>query len=424
MRSLILALVVAAAAPSVAVAQDTTKAAEYFALAQSAEKRRDWNAAIRNYQLAYKASPHPNVLYNIGLNYERLDKLRTAAEYLLRYVDQSPNAPDRDKVLLKVRKLRERPAEIQFNSKPSGAEVFVDGEKIGTAPVTRALSGSHDVYAMIDGQRSRTRRIKVEFAEAFHIELRIGAKPGRLQVRATVDGAQIKLDGAVVGTAPFSEMVDAGEHTVEVTAAGYKPSTRKVVVPAQGSEQITATLEPLPGTKTGPQKVGSRFLVGGVSGANIGTSDSTEARLLVQAGWRASGGRFDLLANFGTFGLGATGLGGEARIYIAGQKIRWYLRGGAAVGLGEDDNGSVPFGFEGGLGINLGAANPYNGYELFAEANLQIAVGGSDPPDMPEPLPQTRRRSALFGGALAAVRLNVPITFGVAIRFGGPKKKR
>jgi hypothetical protein len=411
---------IAVAASPVAVAQDKTKAAEYFALAQSAERRSDWQAAIRNYEQAYKASPHPNVLYNIGLNYERLGKLRIAADYLLRYVDKSPAAPDRDKVVLKVRKLRERPAEIRFNSKPSGAEIYLDGEKIGTAPVTHELSGSHDVFAMIDGERSRSRRVNVEFGEAYHIELRIGSKPGRLTVRASVKDAEIQVDGVVVGRAPFSDMVDPGEHTVVVSAPGYKPATRKVEVPPQGSEQITATLEPLPGTDTAPPKVGTRLLVGGSTGGNIGTEEAPVPRLLLQLGYRAPGGRLDLLANFGLFGFGPGGVGGEARFYIAGKLLRWYVRGAAAVGTSEDDNGSVPIGFEGGIGVNLGAANPRSGYEFFAEANMQIALVG-DSPDTPM---DGTTPTSLLAAPLAAVRLNIPITVGLAYRFGGGSKKR
>lgn len=417
-RALLVALAVATAAPAPARAQDRTKAAEYFALAQSAERRSDWAGAIRNYKLAYKESPHPNVLYNIGLNHERLGELRTAADYLLRYVDAAPDAADRDQVLLKVRKLRERPAEIRFNSKPDGATVFLDGAEIGTAPVSREVAGgAHDVYAEAGGVRSRKRRIVVEFGESFHVELRIGAQPGRLQVRSPVKEARVTIDGVDVGPVPYSDEVDAGEHTVVVSAPGYRPSERVVTVPAQGSEQITATLEPLPGTEPPKKTVGARFLLGGSSGGNIGTDDETRARALFQAGYRSAGGRFDLMANFGLFGFGPAGVGTEARVYIGGKILRYYLRGGVAFATSDDDAGARPFAFEGGFGVNIGAANPKSGYEFFAEANMQIARVGT-PDDMTGDPPAPLAALAPF----AAVRLNIPLTFGLAIRFGGSKK--
>lgn len=415
MRYALLALAVLAATPSPARAQDRTKAAEYFALAQSAERRSDWATAIRNYELAYKESPHPNVLYNIGLNYERLGRLRTAADYLLRYVDAAPDAEDRAQVLLKVRKLRERPAEIRFHTKPPGAAVFLDGAEIGKAPFSREVSaGAHDVYAIIDGKRSRTRRIRVQFGERFHVELRIGAQPGRLLVSTPVKEARVTIDGIDVGMAPYDGELDAGKHTVVVSAAGYEPETREVVVPAQGSEQIVATLEPLPGTKPQEKLVGARFLLGGSSGGNIGTEDSARPRALFQIGYRTAGGRFDLMANFGLFGFGPAGVGSEARLYVGGKRVlRYYLRGGLAVATSDDEFGARPFAFEAGFGINLGAGNPKSGYEFFAEANVQIARGGSmaDDMDSADPTPPL--------GPLAAVRLNIPLTFGLAYRFGG-----
>src|SRR6185295_4571701 len=74
------------------------EAAEHFALAVSAEKRQDWQAAIDEYAKAYAIKPHPSVLYNIARNYERLEDWGDAAEYFKRYLAASPDADDRAKV--------------------------------------------------------------------------------------------------------------------------------------------------------------------------------------------------------------------------------------------------------------------------------------------------------------------------------------
>ena len=70
------AAVAAVAAPAIA---DKKKASEHVALAESAERRKDWRRAIDEYELAYAAAAHPAMLYNIARNYERLSEPRSAA---------------------------------------------------------------------------------------------------------------------------------------------------------------------------------------------------------------------------------------------------------------------------------------------------------------------------------------------------------
>src|SRR5687767_10419734 len=101
-------LVAAAAAPAVARDSKTEKAAEHFALAEQAERRKDWEAAILEYKQAYALKPHPDVLYNIAKNYERLEDWGNAAEYYQRYLDESPDAADRQKTEARIAALRKK----------------------------------------------------------------------------------------------------------------------------------------------------------------------------------------------------------------------------------------------------------------------------------------------------------------------------
>lgn len=416
-------LVVAIGGP--ASAQDSTKAAEYFALAQSAERRHDWRAAIKNYEQAYQASPHPNVLYNIGINYQRLGELRQAAGYLRKYVQGAPNARDRDQVMAQVRQLRQRPSRVELSSTPPGATIYIDGKALGKTPLTAELdAGGHSVYALQDGTRSQARKLVLEYGEPAALDFVVGARPGQLSVSTKPRGAEVRIDGNLVGHAPYSGTLPAGKHTVLISAPGYLARRRVVAVPSEGSEQVREELQPTAEKAAAIRRLSDRstgVLLGIGIGLSTGTGDSGSGRALLQGGIRSASNRWDLLADYGNYGaFVSAALGAEFRFYIAGHKWRPYVRGGLAVAIGGgEQNDPGGFGVEGGIGIRATGRPDRNlALEYFAEANMQIAkVNTPETASMPAP-------TAVVGAPLGVVRLQFPITIGIALRFGGGIKNR
>jgi hypothetical protein len=69
---------------------------------------------------------------------------------------------------------------------------------------------------------------------------------GRLDVRGNVDGATVSINGAVIGTLPLKEPVwiEIGESTIEVAAAGYRTTSRRVSIRADGIARETVELRP------------------------------------------------------------------------------------------------------------------------------------------------------------------------------------
>ena len=73
------------------------------------------------------------------------------------------------------------------------------------------------------------------------------ARPALL-VATTQDGAEIRVDGEVVGESPLAPVELApGRHTVTVTLDGFEPGNRSVEVGAEGA-RVDVELEPLPET--------------------------------------------------------------------------------------------------------------------------------------------------------------------------------
>jgi hypothetical protein len=76
----------------------------------------------------------------------------------------------------------------------------------------------------------------------------IGEHVGSLEVRGGVPGAEVRVDGRVVGTLPMSQPVLAvvGTVTLEVHAQGYVSIERRVVITAGGLARESVELVPAP----------------------------------------------------------------------------------------------------------------------------------------------------------------------------------
>lgn len=71
---------------------------------------------------------------------------------------------------------------------------------------------------------------------------------GVLKVKSSVAGAEVYLDGTLLGTVPLTKYVSAGPHKVRVVADNFDPWVRQVTVEADHTTDLAATL--LAGTGT------------------------------------------------------------------------------------------------------------------------------------------------------------------------------
>jgi hypothetical protein len=330
---LVLAIVLGAAVPAAAQpsADDRAEAKKAFKRAEAAEKRKDWRTAIDEYQRAYELAPHPYVLYNIALDYERLEEFRDAATFYRRYLDEQPDASDRARVEKLITTLRARPGTVTVTSDTPGAAVLVDGRRAGSPPAEVDLAGAHRIEIESDGQKVG-RDIVVEFGEPQKVHLTLVAKTGALVVTSNVAGADIYVDGELAGHTPTTLVVPAGTHRLVVAADGWASHERPVDVPAEGMAQVTANLvRPLGYVDPDPPPVATRYytLLGG--GADAGG-----AGVVVSVMFGAHRGRFGFGIGY-AFGGGGTasaiaGYGGEIKAYLTRGSVRPYVKATGMLG--------------------------------------------------------------------------------------------
>ncbi len=315
------AILLLAAGPAGAQPDDAKRAAaEHFSLGEAAEKREDWRAAIAEFKLAYEAKPHHAPLYKIAKDYERLEDWRSAADYYEQYLAENPAARDRDKLAAKIDELRAR----------------ADA-------------------AMPDPRSTQ----------------------GLLVVHSNVDGAQVIVDGQVLGQTPFEGAVAAGPHRVDVTLDGYTPQERSVQVPAGGSEQIRALLI---AKAVEPERRGG-WLIGFGYGVDF---TQTATRYVLSFGGRLPGERFEAGFDVGLFGPNDAGVGLSGRVYFSTGKVRPYARAGVSIGKTTSGISEArTFGAEAGGGVlftpfsNL-RPGQRSSVEYFVELSGRYTTGGLD----------------------------------------------
>jgi len=146
---------------------------------------------------------------------------------------------------------------LLVRSVPAGARVMISGRARGTTPATvRDLAfGTYNVTVSREGYRTRMQRVTLSRsapARDITVELVRATPPpptattGSVYVDTRPSGAQVTIDGRVVGTAPVRVPdLAPGSHTIRLDLAGHKSLTTTVVVRAGQQVPVRVSLEVL-----------------------------------------------------------------------------------------------------------------------------------------------------------------------------------
>lgn len=109
---------------------------------------------------AYALKRHPALLLNLAQSEIRSGHPAEAARHFSAYLREAPNASalERSEAEKGLREARAKLARIQISA-PSGADVLVDGESVGQAPITDPVDvtpGTHNIEARQGGKSAST----------------------------------------------------------------------------------------------------------------------------------------------------------------------------------------------------------------------------------------------------------------------------
>lgn len=132
------------------------------------------------------------------------------------------------------------PGTLRLTSVPEGARFYLNDEARGRGPlaIPGLRPGEYVVRAEMDGYGTMSKTVSIKNGESAVEEFRLSNVMGRLEVCTSPAGAQVWLDGRLVGMtkskdpdAEFSDILAVenvleGEHTLVVKKDGYSDLTR------------------------------------------------------------------------------------------------------------------------------------------------------------------------------------------------------
>lgn len=259
-------------APSVAHAQSP----EYSAAKQrgtSAFQANRFEEAAEHFKEAFAIEPRGNLLYNIGLCYERAGRTEDAVKFYQRFVTALPNSTKRPAVQRKIDDLKTelsgRYQEVNVATSPPGAVIFVDDKAkgaLGRSPVTfQLLPGNYVIIAELPGHEPARQRIELLESAPAMVDLALipSDEVGTVTFLVSERNADVMVDGRRIGRSPVTEplRLRAGSHEVLVMKPGYAPYKRTIEVPAGGEKRLDVKLS--------GEEVGDLAGGGGGSGGSV-----------------------------------------------------------------------------------------------------------------------------------------------------------
>jgi formylglycine-generating enzyme required for sulfatase activity len=137
-------------------------------------------------------------------------------------------------------------APVALATEPAGAEVFVDGELLGTTPLTMELgAGERQLEAKLGGYNAWQAAVTVEAAKAQALgPVKLVKADGRISLASVPDQASVTVNGQFRGRTPLTLRLAPGRsHTIAVTKPGYEPLSRQLSVEADSGRRLTLELK-------------------------------------------------------------------------------------------------------------------------------------------------------------------------------------
>lgn len=138
---------------------------------------------------------------------------------------------------------------LALSSTTEGAEVFIDGEKVGTVPLSGPVplsAGEHTIKVIKTGYAPLIDVFKIQKKGQTRLEVELVPISGALKVTASVERARVYIDGKFVCETPCSAEMPVGPRAVQVSKGGYKDFFQNIASVAGQETALAVTLEELP----------------------------------------------------------------------------------------------------------------------------------------------------------------------------------
>ncbi len=157
---------------------------------------------------------------------------------------------------------------------PAGAVVAVDRVPLGATPLEEVIvpCGEHQLQLTAPGRVSLTQLFEVKGGQTTVLEGTLGVvERGSLAVRVVPAGAEVLVDGLLVGAAPLEVAeLEAGSHRITARATGFEEREQTVEVVAGGQQDLSLELAPILPEPSARQKLGLDRIRWGALALDVG----------------------------------------------------------------------------------------------------------------------------------------------------------
>jgi len=183
----------------------------------------------------------------------------------------SASANSLEKALLgAVAKVVPAASTLEVKSTPPGATVFVDDVKVGVTPLsTQVLPGERVIKLDLKLHQPVEETVVIPIRGSAAVEHTLDKVAARIIITAAPGGAEIAIDGVVLGKDKVDRGIIPGSHTIRVTADKHKSYEQQITVLADKEYTFDKTLEPIPGQGVVGQQNITFVLPDGSNGARV-----------------------------------------------------------------------------------------------------------------------------------------------------------
>jgi hypothetical protein len=211
----------------------------------------DNNGALAEFKRANDLIPNRLVQFNIGLVYAAMDRPVEAVDMLDKVLqDTSPLKPAQvERARAEKAEQEKRIGFLDFTTNVP-ATIEIDGIEAGATPLSaplRVAAGRHIVDAVVSGYLPA--RVEVIVAGQTRVSTTLELRPSEarlahVEVHCPLPGAEIYLDGALLGQTPLRASVttEPGERSFELRRPGYR--TQKQVISLQDGARGEVSFDP------------------------------------------------------------------------------------------------------------------------------------------------------------------------------------
>jgi hypothetical protein len=230
---------------------DRAAAKEHFARGVELAKAKNYAGALSQFEEAYEVAPFAVILYNLGVAHAKLDH-PVEAVHALEKVIAEPGKLRADRLRRAkeiVAQQTKRIGHISFAVDQAGAQIRVDGETVGKAPLRDphpVATGMHFVEVVKRGFAPFRKELKIAGGATDTVTVTLEATElafAQVWIRTALPGVDVWLDHKRIGRTPLDQSfpVLPGKHEVELRRLGYHSIIERIEVGPGATAEIRAT---------------------------------------------------------------------------------------------------------------------------------------------------------------------------------------